>query len=337
MRDEDTQGRRFLSRHPCLFPAEEFFWIPIADYALIAQTEYRMLRVSGLLSGNVGLRLLYLLSALFGCWTLAAAPFPAPPPWQPDPIQREHLRRSLTLLSSSTPADRKTVRILFYGQSITQQAWWTEVERYLRDTYTNANLIIENRAIGGHSSQLLVKTAEADLYSFQPDLLIFHVYGSHLDYESIIRRVRERTCADILLQTDHLTKDESLTEETDPAKLSPQQWDPWMNHVFLPTTAAKYGACRVDIHELWKTYLKAHQLKASNLLNDGVHLNAHGEWLMAELLKPYLAPLAPKPGYDPYNEPWVRTLAVSGAPGSKSVQLAFNGTRVDLLFKPATE
>ena len=296
-----------------------------------------MLRVSGLLSGNVGLRLLYLLSALFGCWTLAAAPFPAPPPWQPDPIQREHLRRSLTLLSSSTPADRKTVRILFYGQSITQQAWWTEVERYLRDTYTNANLIIENRAIGGHSSQLLVKTAEADLYSFQPDLLIFHVYGSHLDYESIIRRVRERTCADILLQTDHLTKDESLTEETDPAKLSPQQWDPWMNHVFLPTTAAKYGACRVDIHELWKTYLKAHQLKASNLLNDGVHLNAHGEWLMAELLKPYLAPLAPKPGYDPYNEPWVRTLAVSGAPGSKSVQLAFNGTRVDLLFKPATE
>ena len=110
---------------------------------------------------------------------------------------------------------------------------------YLRSTYTNANLIIENRAIGGHSSQLLVKTAEADLYPFQPDLLIFHVYGSHLEYENIIRRVRERTCADILLQTDHLTQDRSLTEETDPAKLSPAQWDPWMNHVFLPSHRRK--------------------------------------------------------------------------------------------------
>ena len=177
--------------------------------------------------------------ALFGHAALRAAPCPPPPAWQPDPDQRQHLRRSLTLLSTSTPSDRKTVRVLFYGQSISQQAWWKEVARYLHATYTNANLVIENRAIGGHSSQLLVKTAEADLYPFQPDLLVFHVYGSHIEYENIIRRVRERTCADILLQTDHITSDASLTEETDPAKLTPAKWDPWMNHVFLPGTAAK--------------------------------------------------------------------------------------------------
>ena len=73
----------------------------------------------------------------------AAESYPAPSPWQPNPEQREHLRRSLTLLDTSTPTDRKTVRVLFYGQSITQQSWWKEVERYLRTTYTNANLIIE--------------------------------------------------------------------------------------------------------------------------------------------------------------------------------------------------
>ena len=117
----------------------------------------------------------------------AAMAYPAIPAWQPDPEQREHLRRSLTLMQSSTPTDRKTVRILFYGQSITQQSWWREVERYLRATYTDAHLIIENRAIGGHASQLLVKTAEADLYPFQPDLLIFHVYGSHLDPRAVCR------------------------------------------------------------------------------------------------------------------------------------------------------
>ncbi len=260
--------------------------------------------------------------------------YPPVPPWQPDPGQREHLRRSLTLLSSSTPADRKTVRVLFYGQSITQQDWWKEVERYLRATYTNANLVIENRAIGGHSSQILVKTAEADLYPFQPDLLIFHVYGSHIEYENIIRRVRERTCADILLQTDHITQDASLTEETDPAKLSPAKWDPWMNHVFLPNTASKYDACRADIHELWKNYLGTHHLKAAQLLRDGVHLNAQGEWLMAELLKAYLAPLPAKAGYDPLDEPRVRTVPVALTPGQDSCRLEFTGTRADLLFKP---
>lgn len=268
---------------------------------------------------------------------LCAASYPALPAWKPDAEQREHLRRCLTLLSTSTPEDRKTVRVLFYGQSITQQDWWKEVANYLRSTYTNANLVIENRAIGGHASQLLVKTAEADLYPFQPDLLIFHVYGSHLEYENIIRRVRERTCADILLQTDHITSDGSLTEETDPSKLTPKQWDAWMNHVFLPQTAAKYGACRADIHELWKGYLKANHLKATDLLSDGVHLNAHGEWLMAELINAYLAPLPPKPGYDPFNETCVRTPALSLAAGQNSLRLEFTGTRAKLVFKPGAD
>jgi len=264
----------------------------------------------------------------------AAVAYASPPPWQPEQEQREHLRRSLTLLGAATPTDRKTVRLLFYGQSITQQDWWKEVERYLRSTYTNANLIVENRAIGGHASQLLAKTAEADLYPFQPDLLIFHVYGSHIEYENIIRRVRERTCADILLQTDHVTENASLTEETDPAKLTPKQWDPWMNHVFLPAMAAKYSACRADIHELWKAYVKANQLRAADLLKDSVHLNAHGEWLMAELLKAYLAPLPAKSGYDPLNEARVRTLMPRLAAWQQSLRLEFTGTRADLIFRP---
>ncbi len=259
--------------------------------------------------------------------------YPPVPAWQPDPAQRAHLRRSLTLLATSTPEQRHTVRVLFYGQSITQQAWWQEVARFLRVTYPNAELVIENRAIGGHASQLLVKTAEADLYPFQPDLLIFHVYGSHLEYENIIRRVRERTSADILLQTDHVTRDESLTEETDRARLSTKQWDPWMNHVFLPDTAAKYGACRADIHELWKAYLQTNHLKAADLLRDGVHLNAQGEWLMAELLKGYLSPLPPATGYDPMNDERVRTQPITIPTGSNSARLEFTGTRVDLLFR----
>ena len=36
--------------------------------------------------------------------------------------------------------------------------------------------------------------------------MIFHVYGAHTDYEDIIRRTRERTTAEVLIQTDHVTR-----------------------------------------------------------------------------------------------------------------------------------
>ena len=260
--------------------------------------------------------------------------YPSPSPWQPEPNQREHLRRSLTLLGSSTPTNHHTVRVLIYGQSISQQAWWKEIENYLQTIYPNANVILENRALGGHAAQLLVKTAEADLYPFQPDLLIFHVYGSHIEYDNIIRRVRERTCADILLQTDHVTRDDMLTEETDPAKLTTKQWDAWMNNSFLPETAEKHAACRADIHNLWKGYLQTNHLKAAELLRDGVHLNSHGEWLMAELLKPYLAPLPAQAGYVPNNEACVRTVPLLESVNKSAARLEFTGTRADLIFRP---
>src|SRR5450755_1984382 len=96
------------------------------------------------------------------------------------------IQRTMTLLATSTPQHRNTVRILFYGQSITEQNWWQSVADDLKRRFPNANLIIENRALGGFASQLLVKTAETDLYSFYPDLMIFHVYGAHDQYENII-------------------------------------------------------------------------------------------------------------------------------------------------------
>jgi hypothetical protein len=107
-----------------------------------------------------------------------------------------NIQRTMRLLATSTPEQHNTVRILFYGQSITEQKWSQFVADDLRQRFPHANLIIENRALAGFSSQLLVKTAETDLYPFQPDLLIFHVYGAHDKYEDIIRRTRERTTAE---------------------------------------------------------------------------------------------------------------------------------------------
>ena len=82
--------------------------------------------------------------------------FPDPSGWG------RNIQRTMRLLATSTAEQRNTVRILFYGQSITEQKWAKLVEEDLRRRFPHANLVVENRALGGFASQLLVKTAETD-------------------------------------------------------------------------------------------------------------------------------------------------------------------------------
>lgn len=243
-----------------------------------------------------------------------------------------NIQRTMRLLATSTPEHRHTVRVLFYGQSITEQGWWKIVADDLRARFPDANLIIENRALGGYSSQLLVKTAETDLYPFQPDLLIFYVYGAHDKYEDIIRRTRERTCAEILMQNDHVTKPEQLTEEMDPAKVPIQSghWDQFMNFNWLPMLAKKYGTEFCDQRALWKRYLTDYQLAPKDLLKDGVHLNPHGEYVMAEFVNAYLrydSKLSASP-----TEDWVKTFNATWHEGL--LHLEFEGNRIDAICAP---
>ena len=247
-----------------------------------------------------------------------------------------NIQRTMRLLVTSTAEKGNTVRVLFYGQSITEQKWTKLVEQDLRRRFPHANLVIENRALGGFASQMLVKTAETDLYPFQPDLLIFHVYGAHDKYENIIRHTRERTTAEILMQTDHVTKPADLTEETDAAKLPPagRHWDAFMNHNHLPALAKRYGAELCDQRALWKTYLTENKLEPKALLRDNVHLNEHGEWLMAECVKAYLR-YDPKLGPSP-AEDWVKTYAVGKDVkwAAGKLRLDFEGNRVEVICKP---
>jgi hypothetical protein len=256
-----------------------------------------------------------------------ATDFPDPSGWG------RHIQRTMRLLATSTPEHRNTVRILFYGQSITAQAWTTCVEQDLRRRFPDAELIVENRALGGFASQMLVKTAETDLYPFNPDLLIFHVYGANAQYEDIIRRTRERTTAEILMQTDHVTKPEDFTEETDPAKLGPEKamWDAFMNHDWLPMLATRYGAELCDQRTLWKAYLTENHLAPKDLLSDSVHLNAHGEWLMAQCVQAYLR-YDPALGPSPAEE-WVKTIRVDEdiAWSQGKLRLEFSGSSVELV------
>ena len=110
------------------------------------------------------------------------------------------------------------MRILFYGQSVTRNPWWQDVADDLRKRFPHADLEIENRAIGGYGGPVLINTAEFDLYPFYPDLVIFHVWsGVETGHqEKIIRRIRQRTTAEVLLWTSNLRWPKTVPPDGDP-------------------------------------------------------------------------------------------------------------------------
>ncbi|MDX1933115.1 MAG: hypothetical protein SFU56_10960 [Capsulimonadales bacterium] len=255
------------------------------------------------------------------------ADWPAvPPPNDPDAAGRG-IQRTMRLLATSTPQHRNSVRILFYGQSITEQKWWEQVADDLRRRFPHADLDIRNRAIGGFASQRLIRPAQHDIFPWYPDLVIFHVYGADQEYEEIIRNIRTRTTAEILMQKDHVTRWPLPVH--DPSADKSDWWDDRMNHQRLPEIAAKYDCGLVDVRGEWLRYLKANALEPKDLLTDGVHLNEHGCFVLAEIVKQYLV-------YRPErkaDDPRVRDVVVGQDVRWKEGRLTldFVGNRVDLL------
>jgi len=100
--------------------------------------------------------------------------------------------------------------------------------------------------------------------------------------------------------------------------------------------AKKYGAELCDQRALWKRYLKENGLEPKALLSDSVHLNAHGEWLMAECVKAYLR-YDPQLGPSPAEE-WVKTYEVGKDLRWEDgkLRLEFTGNRIEAVCKPGS-
>jgi hypothetical protein len=266
-----------------------------------------------------------------------AAPVPqAAWPAVPEPADKTSLgrgvQRTMRLLATSTPSQRNTVRILFYGQSITEQDWSRQVADDLRRRFPHADLQIENRAIGGFASQLLIGPAEHDVYPFYPDLVIFHVYGADREYEEIIRNIRSRTTAEVLMQRDHVAArlpDPKATPETDKGLW----WDNHMNSRRLPDIARTYGCGLADVRGEWLRYLTDNHLGPKALLKDDVHLNAQGCFVMAQIINQHLVYRPELARKEAAPKPDIRDLAVGKEGVWKQGRLVveFEGNRVDLL------
>ena len=194
----------------------------------------------------------------------------------------------MSLLATSTPGRRNPVRILFYGQSITKQEWSQQVAQDIRTRFPYADLTIENRAIGGYSSEYLVRTVGHDVFGFYPDLIVFHDYGGEENYEKIIAAIEKHTTAEILIQSDYPTWTPVEGQPNDPAKAKSEEWHDRHCYEWLPELCRRYGCGLLDVRRPWIQYLKENHLRATDVLSDGTHLNAQGNWLLAELTKRYL-------------------------------------------------
>jgi hypothetical protein len=221
-----------------------------------------------------------------GHFSTANLPFFVSPVLKESEHSGQYTARTMSLLQKSNAKEKNTVKILVYGQSISEQEWWLEVRRAVISRFPYANVIMENRAIGGFAAQLLYKTVEMDVSSFYPDLVLLHDYGDNRYYDTILYTIRSRTAAEIAIMTDHYTGE--------------NRWSDTMSYHILPTLAEKYKCDIIDIRDPWKVYLKDNNLQPSALLKDGVHLNGYGNFLMAELVKP-LFKFKPDLGEDPFG------------------------------------
>jgi len=182
------------------------------------------------------------------------------------------IQRTMKALAESTAERPAHVRIFFYGQSIVGQRWHPLVVDELKRRYPTAVIEAENRAIGGFESPELSRTAESDLYPFYADLVFFHVYGPMDKYESIVRKLRETTTAEIVLWTSHLKRSDCTTR--DQVEAAANGWD--VRSQKIAEIAARYGCLFVDLRTKWARMMLEKNYTPDDLLGDGIHMKTKG-------------------------------------------------------------
>src|ERR1700723_3757373 len=69
----------------------------------------------------------------------------------------QKIARTLEIIRTSTPADHKILKVLFYGQSITRSGWDKAVVEHWHQKYPNTVFVVQNRALGGFASPMLLR------------------------------------------------------------------------------------------------------------------------------------------------------------------------------------
>lgn len=236
----------------------------------------------------------------------------------------QYIQRTMHLLAESSPERRNTVRILIYGQSLSAQDWWLKVKDYLEQQFPDANLIMDNKSIGGFASQFLVKTVRRDVLDFYPDLILFHVFGSDQHYEEILAIMRSLTTTEIMIWNDPQNQPE------------PNPWHEKMSYEIIPLLALKYKCKFIDLRTPIQKYVADNGLVyADEFTRDGLHFNEKGCELLASQIIPHFV-------YDPELEADPDQLVKTYHVGQDvqwydgALDMEFEGNRVDIISEAAS-
>jgi hypothetical protein len=255
----------------------------------------------------------------------------------------QKIARSLEIIRTSTPENRKVLKVLFYGQSITKSGWDAAVIEHWHQKYPNTIFVTQNRALGGFPSTDLVRTTEQDIAAFYPDLIIFHVYGDHHAYERIIRLFRSQTAADIIVQTDHadVLPDPPCAEGLQPTLHNPpgcvghlwvhqREWNDEMSYHKIPAIAKKYSLALEPQRIWWRDYLLRTHVDPRSMTLDGLHPNAKGKEMIANYFNQYFDGLVEK--WNGQTENHVRSIPTSEVKQEERVDsISFEGNRLELI------
>ncbi len=243
------------------------------------------------------------------------------PAVEPNPSAK-YIQRTMKALEESTAQNPAYVRVLFYGQSIVQQEWTVEVQKELQKRYPTAKFTFKNSAIGGYTSPALIRTAESDLYPWYPDLLFFHVYGDLKKYEQIIQNTRERTSAEIVIWTSHLSANQ------DPNAMTAHRDERSQG---ILAVAERQHCMIIDLNKKWCDLLVSKGWKASDLLRDTVHLKPEGCAFYASFIAEELVRLPGHQGVESASGT-IKTIPLNDSSVKKnadgSMTLSFSGNRV---------
>ena len=226
------------------------------------------------------------------------------------------------------------VKIAIYGQSLSDDnnRWWRDLGDALKLAYPNATIDIRTYGVGGVASNMLWRLTNQELVAFHPDLVIFHVYGHHTFYETIVRQIRGCTTAEMIIQGDHFGKNDGTGTAgnwnynlTDMSK-----WDNNMSFQIVKGYCDTYKVERDNRRQEWYDYLRANSYIPGQVLKDDIHLNDQGQWLVASLTARhfvYDAACNPDPdGLVKYYEVGKDVHVVDG-----KITLFFEGSKVELV------
>lgn len=242
-------------------------------------------------------------------------------------IKYSGIKRSISLLNTSTIDSPNSLNIFFYGQSIVGGMKSSILIDSLRKRYPTAKISFKSKPIGGFQIPSLVKTAEHDLYHENPDLIIFHAYGGIKDglFDSFIKRIRKKMSADVLLFDHHFVWDkpkkrlEGINRSHD------------FDSKEIKKIAKKYDCEYVNVREQWKDYLVNNNIKANELMGNTVDPNVHPNEKGYKLLRSIILSKFTDNKFSDYNiEKDSLRKVIRLENNSKLITSNFEGNRLEL-------